>query len=325
MIGQDGTLFVNGTDISKLPELMQVSLFCGLGGMDMGGIPYGIRTGFACDWEKAPEKFYQNNFPYVPFANMDVKNVTLGEINNTRVKKGLSAIEPGDIHILTAGSPCVKLSGANTVDARDFAAENLLMVETIPLLIRELQPKVVWLENSDRLLSSAREDLYDEYKTSLDSILCNYTYQIKVMNAMRYGAFQTRSRAMTVLVRNDVLNGRQINFHPEAERVRLSVQGAHALLPHIKAYWPGQFEENYKSVYGKVFCTLTANGREMVEELNGFRRLMNIEEKKIISNTSQYDFSGISVTNQTKLNGNMVMNQLAERMMYHFRFNILEM
>ena len=92
-----------------------------------------------------------------------------------------------------------------------------------------------------------------------------YEYQFKVMYAPRYGGFQTRSRAMVVLVRKDVLNGRNIPFFPPKEKIDLSKQGAHVLLLDIASFWHGQFEEKYKPTLGNLFCTLTAGWKGVGE------------------------------------------------------------
>lgn len=291
--------------------------------MDVGGYVNGFKTAYACDWHAASKQFFANNYPDVPFDQGDVREMSLDRINRVRENMGLPPIKVGEIDIFLAGSPCVKLSSCNTVDARDFAAENLLMVETLPKLIRELQPKVVWFENSDRLCSEKNEVLFLEYLAAIENLLPNYNYQIKVMNAIRYGGFQTRSRAMTVLVRNDVLNGRNMSFFPEQSNVDLSKQGVHALLPHVSEFWLGQFEERYKPAVGNIFCTLTAGGHERVKDHCGNIWPLTNEDRKVLTGMQEFDYTGIASTNVKMLLGNMVLRQLSERMIRHIKNNIL--
>jgi len=305
-------------------QLKQFSTFTGVGGMDIGGFVNDFVSVYACDLHKASRKFFENNFPDVPFDQTDVRNLHLDRINEIRQKSGQAPIAPGEIDVFTAGSPCVKLSACNTTDARDFAAENLLMVETLPMLVRELRPKIVWFENSDRLCSKKRNPLRMEYESSLKSLLPDYTYQMKVLNAMRYGAFQSRSRTMTVMVNNDVLKGRKISFFPDPSKVDLSVQGAHYLLPWVKSFWAGQFEEKYRPAVGNLFCTLTASGGEMVKDYADQVHRLSNEDRKKLTGMEEYNYDGICQTHVTMLLGNIVMRQLAERMFAHFRSVILK-
>lgn len=290
--------------------------------MDLGGHLFGGKTIYACDWHKASRQFFKNNFADVPFDQCDMRLVTLERINTIRVNLNLQPLSRGELDIIIAGSPCVKLSAANTYDARDFAAENLLMVETLPGIVRDLQPKIAWFENSDRLLSKARSALFLEYTSSIKSLLPNYECKIRVINAPRFGGYQTRSRAMTVLVRKDVLAGRRISFFPKPQRIDLLKQGAHVLLPHIKAFWAGQFEEKYRSTFGNIFCTLTASGGEMVKDHFDNFRPLDLQERKILTRMEEHDYSNICKTDQIMLLGNMVLRQVSEAMFRHF-YNVI--
>ena len=300
------------------------STFSGVGGMDIGGHDNGFETVYACDFHKAPKQFFANNFPSVPFDLIDVREITLEGVNKLREAYGHRPISVGEIDVLIAGSPCVKLAACNTVDARDFAPENMLMVENLVWLVRDLQPKIAWFENSDRLLAPKNDLLRFEFDSSMKHLLPNYTMKRKVIHAKRYGGFQTRSRSMTVLVRNDVLDGREICFFPSPEKVNLFKQGANVILPEIRAFWPGQFEEKYLNATGRLFCTLTASGCEMVEDWAGCRYALTNEQRMRLTGMSEFSFEGICKTNVKMLLGNMVLRQISERFFKHFKTVILE-
>lgn len=299
-------------------------MFSGIGGMELGGHKYNARSIYACDFHKASKQFFANNFKDTVFDQCDMRLVTRRRINRMLKAAGKKPIRKGDLDILTGGSPCVKLAPCNTKDARQFAPENYLMIESLIKLIQDLKPKIAWFENSDRLLSKANRQLLFEYTTRMKHFLPDYEYQIKVMYAPLYGGYQTRSRAMVVLVRKDVLNGRNISFFPVEEQIDLTKQGAHVLLPDIASFWHGQFEEVYKPTLGKIFCTLTASGREYVKDHAGNKMLLGIERKKILTGMTSYDFSDICMTHQNMLLGNMVLPQLSERMFRHFTEVILK-
>lgn len=301
-----------------------MSLFAGIGGMDVGAHKYNIPTRYANDYHNASQQFYENNYPDTVFDCCDVRLVNLKRINEKLAERNKELLIPGEFAVLTAGSPCVKMSGSNTIDARQFAEENYLMIETVPNLVKELMPKIVWMENSDRFMSKANVELRHEYLVRLEYFLDDYEYQIQVMNAPRYGGFQTRSRAMVVMVRKDILNGRNISFFPPKEKIDLTKQGAHALLPDIASFWHGQFDEVYKPTLGNIFCTLTASGREYVIDHAGNKMLLGVERKKILSDMTGYDYTGICDTSQTMLLGNMVQPQISERMFKRFTEVILK-
>lgn len=300
-----------------------LAFFAGIGGMDLGGLKNGFETKYANDWHKASKQFYQNNYKEVAFDQCDVRLVTLNRINEVLQKHGYDTISAGEIDVLTGGSPCVKISAANTKDARQFAEENFLMLETLIDIVREVKPKIAWFENSDRILGKGNEALMLDFETRMHHFLPDYNYQIKVMYAPRYGGYQTRSRAMTVLVRKDILRGRDISFFPAPSKIDLTKQGVDVLLPWVESFWQGQFDKKYKPALGNLFSTLTANGRPYVIDCTGEERLLSLEEKQILTGMTGYDYSDICPTNQNILLGNMVLPQLSERMFKHFKEVIL--
>lgn len=299
-----------------------LELFAGSGGFGIGANENGFGTVYACDWEENSEQFYQNNFPDVPFDCTDVRNISLERINGLRTSRGLPELIRGELDVLSGGSPCVKLSASNTVDARDFAEENMLMIETLPKLVKDLQPKIAVFENSDRLLSKERAPLLMEYLASIQNLLPNYYFDVRVLNAKRYGAFQNRSRAIVILVRKDVLGDRSIPFFPNPEPINLAVQGVSALMPWVKEFSAGQFGDKFKSAEGRLFCTITASTCQKVKGADGLLRKISPLETKIVSGMTGYDYSGICETGVYKLLGNMIMHQLTKRLFKNF-LNIL--
>lgn len=258
----------------------------------------------------------------MPFDCTDVRNISLERINEVRTLRGLPELLRGELDVLSGGSPCVKLSPSNTVDARDFAEENMLMIETLPKLVKDLQPKIAVFENSDRLLSKDRAPLLMEYMASIQNLLPNYYFDIRVLNAKRYGAFQNRSRAIVILVRKDVLGDRNIPFFPTPEPINLSVQGVSSLMPWVKEFSPGQFGDKFKPADGNVFCTITASTCQKVKYADGVPRKISILETKIVSGMTKYDYTGICDTEVYRLLGNMIMPQLTNRLFKNF-LNIL--
>lgn len=299
-----------------------MSLFAGAGGFDIGATDNDFVNAYACDWENNSQRFYQNNFPEVPFDLNDVRNVTLDRINKVRADRSLEPIVRGEIDVLSGGSPCVKLAACNTVDARHFAPENMLMFETLPKIVLDLQPKIAVFENSDRLCAKGNEPVLMEYIASIKNLLPNYWYKIKVINAKRYGAFQSRSRSIVILVRKDVLKDVRIPLFPRPLKIDLFKQGVEFLLPHVVAFSPGQFKAELKPVKGRIFCTLTAHTCQIIQEAGKVPRKVSIDECKVLTGMTEYDFAGIRPIGQYSLLGNMVMRQLTKELFGNF-LNIL--
>ncbi len=299
-----------------------MSLFAGAGGFDIGATDNGFVNGYACDLAPNSQRFYQNNFPDVPFDLNDVRNVTLDRINEVRRAYSLPVLVRGEIDVLSGGSPCVKLAACNTYDARHFAPENMLMFETLPKIVLDLQPKIAVFENSDRLCAKGNEPVLMEYIASIKNLLPNYWYRIRVVNAKRHGAFQSRSRSIVILVRKNVLKDVKIPLFPRRMPIDLSKQGVEFLLPHVVEFSAGQFKAKFKQAKGNMFCTLTAHASQLVREENKKPRKIALRECRTITGMTEYDFSGISDTGQYTLLGNMVMRQLTKELFRNF-LNIL--
>jgi len=121
------------------------SLFSGYGGLDLAvAEAFGAEVVWHCEWDDAPAKILERNFPGVP----NFRDVS---------KVDWSAVEPVDI--LTGGFPCQDLSLAGKrAGLRDGTRSGLW--SEFAEAIRVIQPKFVVIENVRGLLSaSAYSDL----------------------------------------------------------------------------------------------------------------------------------------------------------------------
>ena len=121
------------------------SLFSGYGGLDIAvSNVTGGRVVWHCEWEKAPSKVLERNFPEIPNYH-DVR-----EIDFTQV-------EPVDI--LTGGFPCQDLSVAGKRAGLKEGTRSGLWSE-FARGIETLQPKLVVIENVRGILNAkANSDL----------------------------------------------------------------------------------------------------------------------------------------------------------------------
>lgn len=115
------------------------SLFSGYGGLDLAVAKhYNAEVVWHCEWEDAPSKILELNFPGVP----NYKDVT---------KVDFTQVEP--IDILTGGFPCQDVSEAGKRQGLKDGTRSGLWSE-MARAIEELQPKKVIIENVRGLLSA---------------------------------------------------------------------------------------------------------------------------------------------------------------------------
>ena len=115
------------------------SLFSGYGGLDLAASAVtGGEVVWHCEWEDAPSKILEHNFPGVP----NYKDVT--KIDFTKVEK---------VDVLTGGFPCQDLSLAGKRAGLEDGTRSGLWSE-FARAIEELQPRLVIIENVRGLLSA---------------------------------------------------------------------------------------------------------------------------------------------------------------------------
>lgn len=124
-----------------MPGLTHLSLFTGIGGLDLAAEWAGFRTVGQCEWADYPTKVLEKHWPEVPRWR-DIRNVT-----------GLQVAEKcgPEITIISGGFPCQPHSLAGkrlaSADERDLWGE-------FARVICEVKPRWVVAENVPGLLSS---------------------------------------------------------------------------------------------------------------------------------------------------------------------------
>lgn len=163
-----------------------VSLFSGVGGLDMGFVMAGHEIVWANDLDEDAVKTYRIN------------------IGNHIVRKDISKIDAeheipfGDIVI--GGFPCQGFSIANmkrhTDDKRNELYKQLIRVINIK------KPKFFLAENVKGITTLAHGEVFKMIMNDFDSI--GYKVVHKILNAADYGVPQARQRVIIVGVRNDI-------------------------------------------------------------------------------------------------------------------------
>ena len=129
------------------------SLFSGYGGLDLAvSAVTGGEVVWHCEWDDAPSKILERNFPGIP----NYRDVS--KVDFTQVEK---------VDVLTGGFPCQDLSIAGKRAGLKDGTRSGLWSE-FARAIEELQPKLVVIENVRGLLSAKADNGMEYSQEDLD-------------------------------------------------------------------------------------------------------------------------------------------------------------
>lgn len=157
-----------------------ISLFCGVGGIDIAFENAGFKTVFANDIDTYACKTFDNNFNIKATCD-DVKN--------------LKAKDLPDFDCLIAGFPCQAFSVAGY--RKGFEDTRGTLFFEIARILQEKKPQVVFLENVKNLVAHDNGKTFNVILSSLKDI--GYHMRYMVLNACEYGNIpQNRERIYIV-------------------------------------------------------------------------------------------------------------------------------
>ena len=159
-----------------------LSLFSGIGGLDLAAEMAGIEVSAFCEIEPFPVEVLKKRFPDVPIFN-DVRKLKRGDID-------------GSIDIIHGGFPCQDLSTAGK--QRGLSGERSGLWFEMLRVIHEFRPRYVLAENVRGAVNLALDTVY--------SNLVNEGYKVYpyVIPASAVGAPHQRERLFVLGVREDV-------------------------------------------------------------------------------------------------------------------------
>lgn len=175
-----------------------VSLFSGIGGLDLGFEYAGFDVVWANDFDKYAVEAYKANVS---------DNIVHGDIR--LVKKDIPAHD-----VLVGGFPCQPFSSLGKMEGFDDSQGRGTLFFEIMDIIKTHDTKVVVLENVKNLLSHDKGNTFARIKNELDE--AGYTLFYKVLNSADYGVPQRRNRLFMVAFNRKYYDIGKFDF-PEAQ------------------------------------------------------------------------------------------------------------
>ncbi|WP_276249176.1 DNA (cytosine-5-)-methyltransferase [Haladaptatus sp. YSMS36] len=178
-----------------------ISLFSGLGGIDIGLHRAGIETLVTLDMnEEAAETLRTNSSEYdTGLAGHEAPydwTVLEDDIHGVTADDLLDAAGTDNIDFMVGGPPCQTFSRSNEGDRQGTDSERGLLFQEYARLLRGVQPKAFIFENVRGLASANDGDdfqiIKEEFKSS------GYTINDDVLNAASFGVPQTRERLFII-------------------------------------------------------------------------------------------------------------------------------
>lgn len=161
-----------------------IDLFCGLGGFRLALESFGAKCVYSNDWDRYVQEVYKENF---------------GECSAGDIRCVDEKTIP-DHDILCAGFPCQAFSISGK--QRGFEDGRGTLFFDVARIIKEKQPKVVFMENVKNFASHNGGHTLDVVKATMKDL--GYTFFYQVLNAVDYGIPQRRERIYMVCFRGDL-------------------------------------------------------------------------------------------------------------------------
>lgn len=205
-------------------RLTHLSLFSGIGGLDLAAEWAGFETVGQCEWADYPTKVLEKHWPNVPRWR-DIRNVT-----------GIQVAEKcgKEITVLSGGFPCQphSLAGKRLAsgDKRDLWGE-------LARIIREVRPKWVVAENVPGILSSEHGRFFGRVLRDLANM--GYDAGWGVFSAFQAGMEHERKRVFIVAHTNRIRwNGMDDGWEklPENNEVHICEERKSVQAPNIFEY-----------------------------------------------------------------------------------------
>jgi DNA (cytosine-5)-methyltransferase 1 len=171
-------------------RMRKLSLFSGIGGIDLAAHWAGMQTVSFCEKEPFPQKVLQKNFPGVPIYD-DVCTLTKERLEHDGIIG-----EGRTIDIISAGYPCQPFSIAGR---RKGEEDDRHLWPEVKRILEEIRPSWFVGENVAGHINMGLDQVLDD----LESI--DYTTEPIVLPACSVGAFHRRDRVFVLAHSNSIM------------------------------------------------------------------------------------------------------------------------
>jgi len=188
-----------------------ISLFSGLGGIDIGLHRAGVETLVCIEQDPDAAETLRGNSAAHPDSvppiggapNRYPWQVLEEDIHDVSVDEILEAADadPGEVDLVVGGPPCQTFSRSNEGNRQGTDADRGMLFEEFARVLEGVQPKAFLFENVRGLASANDGDDLEQVKEELASV--GYTLNEEVMNAADFGVPQTRSRLFILGLRDE--------------------------------------------------------------------------------------------------------------------------
>jgi DNA (cytosine-5)-methyltransferase 1 len=207
----------------KKQERQAISLFSGSGGMDIGVRDAGFNILAEIEFDQHCCATLSANAEAQSY-DTHIIHADIRTINPKELLKDLS-LEQGGLDLLFGGPPCQSFSLAGK--QRGLEDERGMLLFEIIRFAKELQPKVIFLEQVKGLLSSKgknnkRGEVFEKFLEELEAI--GYTPKWRVIMAADYGVPQLRERLFVIATKG----GNRFYF---PERTHAPLEECNGLFP----------------------------------------------------------------------------------------------
>ena len=194
-----------------------ISLFSGIGGLDIGLERVGFRPVFCSELDPnaaATLQAYLDKKDYSPYFQPDINQV------NPNILMQELGIKPGDIDLLAGGPPCQSFS---LIGKRQCLHDDRgILLYKIPEFAEVFQPKVIMIEQVKGLLSASCED--NTKGGALSKLIdwlkrLGYITSHKVLLAADFGVPQIRERLFIVASKDKKFKFPEPNYFPESSQL----------------------------------------------------------------------------------------------------------
>lgn len=256
-----------------------IDLFAGLGGFRLALESLGAECVYSSEWDEPVRKVYSDNFDEIPdgdITQVDEKNIP-------------------DHDILCAGFPCQAFSISGKQNGFEDSRGTLFF--DVARIVKEKQPKVVFMENVKNFASHDGGKTLDVVRATMENL--GYTFFYKVLSAVDFGIPQKRERIYMVCFRND-LNVASFNYpkpfelQKHVEDFLLSDENmvSHLYVDRPDTYFNDKKDEHYSNKTIRLGIVNKGRQGERIYSTKGIAITLSANGGGVFSKTGGYLING---------------------------------